>query len=151
VQLFGGAGNDTLLGGGGHDILLGGDGNDRLEGRNGADILIGGLGADLLWGGNSAAVRVLDGEDLLIGGTTSYDDNPAALAAIFSTWRAADTYANRVNALMNGTNGLPQLNGTTVANDLAVDDMYGNTGLDWFFCSSAQDLVRDRFGDERVS
>src|SRR4051812_27099274 len=51
VQLFGGAGNDTLIGGSGNDELFGGAGNDILEGKGGDDLLFGGAGNDTLIGG----------------------------------------------------------------------------------------------------
>jgi Ca2+-binding RTX toxin-like protein len=60
VQLFGGAGNDTLIGGSGTDQLFGGAGNDTLEGKGGNDLLFGGDGNDTLIGGA--------GNDQMFGG-----------------------------------------------------------------------------------
>jgi Ca2+-binding RTX toxin-like protein len=51
AQLFGGAGNDTLIGGSGNDQLFGGAGNDILQGKGGDDLLFGGDGNDTLTGG----------------------------------------------------------------------------------------------------
>ena len=51
AQLFGGAGNDTLIGGSGNDLLFGGAGNDTLLGKAGNDLLFGGDGNDTLIGG----------------------------------------------------------------------------------------------------
>src|SRR5215813_4904342 len=51
AQLFGGAGNDTLIGGSGADQLFGGTGNDTLFGKGGTDLLFGGAGNDTLIGG----------------------------------------------------------------------------------------------------
>ena len=51
ANLFGGAGNDTLIGGSGNDMLFGGAGNDILEGKGGDDLLFGGDGNDTLIGG----------------------------------------------------------------------------------------------------
>ena len=77
-QLYGGAGNDTLIGRWGDDRLFGEDGNDilrgeahddhleggsgddRLEGGYDSDVLMGGAGADQLNGG--------PGDDVLDGG-----------------------------------------------------------------------------------
>jgi hypothetical protein len=42
ANLFGGAGNDTLIGGSGGDMLFGQAGNDTLLGKGGADFLFGG-------------------------------------------------------------------------------------------------------------
>ncbi len=61
-QLFGGAGNDTLIGKGGNDLLFGGDGNDTLIGGSGNDQMFGGAGNDLMiWNPG-------DGTDLMEGG-----------------------------------------------------------------------------------
>jgi Ca2+-binding RTX toxin-like protein len=60
AQLFGGAGNDTLIGGSGNDQLFGGAGNDTLEGKGGNDLLFGGDGNDTLIGGT--------GDDQMFGG-----------------------------------------------------------------------------------
>ena len=60
AQLFGGAGNDTLIGGSGNDQLFGGAGNDILEGKGGNDVLFGGDGNDTLIGGT--------GNDQMFGG-----------------------------------------------------------------------------------
>lgn len=64
LEVYGGAGNDTLLGGSKNDVLSGGDGNDVLTGGKGLDTLDGGAGNDVLDDG------VKDGQqDNLIGGT----------------------------------------------------------------------------------
>ena len=44
ANLFGGAGNDTIMGGSGGDMLFGQSGNDNLQGRGGSDLLFGGAG-----------------------------------------------------------------------------------------------------------
>src|SRR5437016_4630453 len=46
AELFGGAGNDTLIGGSGNDQLFGGAGNDVILGKGGNDLLFGGAGND---------------------------------------------------------------------------------------------------------
>ncbi len=52
ANLFGGAGNDTLIGGAGGDMLFGQSGNDTLLGQGGFDFLFGGAGNDSLTGGD---------------------------------------------------------------------------------------------------
>jgi Ca2+-binding RTX toxin-like protein len=52
ANLFGGAGNDTLIGGSGGDLLFGQSGNDTLLGKGGNDFLFGGAGNDVLTGGD---------------------------------------------------------------------------------------------------
>ncbi len=59
ANLFGGAGNDTLVGGSGADTLVGQAGNDTLLGKGGADALFGGSDNDTLSGG--------DGDDRVFG------------------------------------------------------------------------------------
>ncbi|MEH2568648.1 beta strand repeat-containing protein [Bradyrhizobium sp. AZCC 2289] len=80
AQLFGGAGNDTLIGGSGNDQLFGGTGNDILLGKGGDDLLFGGDGNDTLTGGagndqmfgQAGNDRMIwnpgDGTDLMEGG-----------------------------------------------------------------------------------
>ncbi len=51
ANLFGGAGNDTLVGGSANDMLFGQLGNDTLLGKGGNDFLFGGAGNDTLTGG----------------------------------------------------------------------------------------------------
>src|SRR5215212_9878185 len=51
ANLFGGAGNDTLIGGSAADFLFGDVGNDQLFGKGGGDFLFGGAGNDVLTGG----------------------------------------------------------------------------------------------------
>jgi Ca2+-binding RTX toxin-like protein len=161
----GGAGNDiltgdaadnVLLGGDGNDILRGGAGNDTLRGGSGRDLMIGGIGADVLLGNAD--------EDILIAGTTAYDANEAALAALLAAWNDTatyPTYAARVAAVTSGagTGGLYWLNGDegasqTVFNDADVDTLSGNGGRDWFFANRVADdllpldIVTDLAGSE---
>jgi uncharacterized protein (TIGR03118 family) len=140
--LEGGAGNDILNGGGGNAILLGGPGNDDLVGSGRRDILIGGAGLDRLRGGSD--------DDLLIGGTTAHDNNIAALLQILAEWTSTDDYATRIDKLRNGTGGLPKLDTTTVVDDGAVDTLFGNQGLDWFF-TGLGDQLPDRLSAEQVN
>ncbi len=62
-EMFGTAGNDTLLGGSYDDLLNGGSGNDSLRGGSNNDTLIGGSGADTLYGDG--------GDDYLVVGSSS--------------------------------------------------------------------------------
>ncbi|HEV8335001.1 MAG TPA: TIGR03118 family protein [Candidatus Polarisedimenticolia bacterium] len=130
--LDGGAGNDNLSGGGGANLILGGPGDDTLLGSAGRDILIGGEGADRLRGN--------DEDDLLIGGSTAYDGDLTAWLAIQGEWISGESYAERVDHLRNGLEGLPKLDGTTVLDDAAKDFLSGNQGLDWFFAGPDDSL-----------
>jgi uncharacterized protein (TIGR03118 family) len=139
----GGAGNDTLIGGGGTNILIGGPGNDVLIGGSNRDILIGGDGMDRLvgWGG----------DDILIGGSTAYDGNTAALPQILAVWTGTGSYATRVDAIRNGTNGVPKLDATTVTDDTTRDRLAGGIGLDWFFGTSPPDMFIGKLATEQMN
>ncbi len=140
--LDGGAGNDSLTAGGGSTILLGGTGDDDLLGADHRDILIGGGGRDRLRAGSD--------DDLLIGGATAHDGNVAALLQILAEWTSTDSYATRIDALRNGTGGLPRLDATTVFDDGVADTLRGNQGLDWFF-AGPDDELPDRLSTEQVN
>ena len=92
--------------------------------------MIGGAGSDALFG--------VSEDDIVIGGTTSYDNDPVALGAIIAEWGSSNSFATRVSNLSNGggANGTFVLkNGVsaTVFDDNATDQMSGGTGRDWFF------------------
>jgi Ca2+-binding RTX toxin-like protein len=144
AALFGEAGNDTLdaRGSTANNILVGGAGTDQLQGGSGRDLLIGGAGGDTLHGNG--------GDDILIGNSTDHDSNLDALNAVMAEWGRTDAdYTTRVNHLMGsagGLNGGYFLNGTTVDDDAAVDQLYGEAGLDWFFYT-ASGSYKDRLND----
>jgi hypothetical protein len=132
----GGSAGDTLIGGGGN-ILVGGGGKNTItdaytgSAATGRSLLITGPGGSTLQGGG--------GGDILIGGTTLYDYNNAALAAILAEWRSADSYNTRFSRLegqqSGGLNGAYDLTwGGTVLDNGASDTLTGSTtGLDWCF------------------
>jgi Ca2+-binding RTX toxin-like protein len=109
ANLFGGAGNDTLIGGSGGDMLFGQAGNDTLLGKGGADFLFGGTENDTLTGG--------DGDDQMFG--ESGDDrmiwNPGDDSDLMEGGAGTDT------AEVNGGNGAESFtataNGTRVRFD----------------------------------
>jgi hypothetical protein len=94
--LDGGDGNNVLEGGGGNNVLLGGAGNDTLIGRGNRDLLIGGGGQDDLLG--------LGKGDILISGSTRFDNNQTALAAILNEWTSHKSYQQRVDDLTDVAN-----------------------------------------------
>ncbi len=147
----GGADNDTIEGEEGNDIILGGSGNDTLYGDSGRDLLIGGLGADWLYGGSD--------DDVLIGGTTSYDNDRTELEAVMLEWtRTTANYTTRLARLRDGAtgglNGTYRLNTTTVQKDSQLDQLFGESGTDWFFAfnnATTGDRVRDKASSETVT
>jgi Ca2+-binding RTX toxin-like protein len=126
-----------LIGGPGRNILIGGDGNDTLNASTG------GLG-----------------EDVLIGGRTSFDRTPSALNLIKAEWIRPDTlvstYKTRVDHLMSGggLNGVIRLNPTTVFADGARDlvSTSATQGLDFLFLDSQDVLSRPlKSGEQAVN
>src|SRR5207244_10343257 len=95
--LYGGDGNDRLKGGAGNNVLEGGNGDDTLIGGRGRNLLIGGLGADRIIGNA--------GDDLLISGTTAFDSDQLALAAVLAEWSSQREYATRIANLIGTGSG----------------------------------------------
>ena len=143
AMFFGGDGNDTLIGGAGNDILVGGTGNDTLVGNNGADLLIGGAGVDKLYSGTTAKpASNTAGGSILIGDSTIYDANGAALAAILAQWDAPQPYATRIATLMSpATAQHVSLTSAAILDDKSVDQIFGGTGMDWFWSISGKDTI----------
>jgi hypothetical protein len=111
----------------------------------GRDVLIGGSGPSTLHAG--------PGGDILIGGTTSYDNNAAALGAVLAEWGRTDAdYATRIAHLMNGggLNGSTVLNTSTVHNDGVANSLYGGPGQDWFF-AGVMDAIFNKASGETVT
>ena len=87
-NLIGTAFADVLQGNAANNLILGGAGNDTLWGGAGRDVLIGGLGRDIIRGSWD--------DDLLIGGTTAFDNDRQALRAIMAEWVVGRDYVARV-------------------------------------------------------
>jgi hypothetical protein len=107
-------------------VLVGGSGSNYLYGGSARNLLIAGRGYGSLTAGSAG--------DILIGGFTKYDSNITALAYIMAEWDSSDSYSTRVSKISKGggLNGAYVLNSTTVSQNTS-DDLYGGTGLDWFF------------------
>ena len=78
----------------------------------------------------------------IVGGTTAYDNNAAALAAILAEWSRADIdYATRMahltGSLSGGLNGTNVLNTSTVHSNGLADSLYGGSGMDWYLAGVA--------------
>lgn len=148
--LYGDGGNDTIdaRGSTGNNVLVGGDGIDNLQGGAGREFLLGGAGTDIL--------RASGGDDVLIGNITSFETNLAALNALLAEWGRTDVdYTTRSNHLLGitsgGLNGNVLLNSTTIRDDAAIDQLYGEAGLDLFFYTSNgtyKDKLNDRIAGE---
>jgi RTX calcium-binding nonapeptide repeat (4 copies) len=107
--------------------------------------LIGGAGADTLRGGGN--------DDILIGGSSDYDANVAALLAVLKEWGRTDAdYTTRVKhlngTLSGGLNGSYRLTATTVHDDAAADSLFGEAGTDWFFAQKKGPPPKDQVNDQ---
>jgi uncharacterized delta-60 repeat protein len=140
-----GSGNDRLKGGGGNNVLIGSGGGDLLVGGSARDLIIG-TGADRLVSNG--------GQDILIAGSTSYNSNEVALAAILAEWTSSDSLATRI-ADLTGNTASPYftggLNGNyflinsgpnqTVFNDYSADTITAGSGPDMIFASSSDKVT----------
>jgi uncharacterized delta-60 repeat protein len=135
---------------GGNDRLKGGSGNNVLIGDSSGDLLVGGSGRSLLIGYGADKLLSNGGQDILIAGSTSYDFDEVALAAIMAEWTSSDSLAARVANLTDNTASpyfsAPRNNGNyflldsgpnqTVFNDFSADKVTAGSGPDWIFASS---------------
>ena len=138
AMFFGGDGNDTLIGGNGADILVGGAGADTIVGGFGRDLIIGGAGIDKLYGGLTSGKTNTDDGNIIIGDSTKYDTNEAALWSIRTQWASSAAYATRISSLRGGSYPLST---SSITNDSAVDQLFAGTGSDWFWNASAKDKI----------
>jgi len=137
-RLFGGEGNDLLRGGAGVDNLRDEQGNDALVGGKGDDSLHSGPGNDLLIGGEGKDWAFGSmGDDLLIGGTTLYDDNFEALDNLLARWSSGETYVNRVANIEHASAEFYFESLATVFDDHVPDELIGDSGDDLFFVTGA--------------
>jgi hypothetical protein len=154
LLIFSGNGNNTLSVSGSSvgNVLVGGGGSNRLIGGQGRDVLIGGAGPATLEAGSNP--NPLLGGAILIGGTTDYDNNAAALASILAEWSSSADYATRIVHLMGtmsgGLNGSNVLNATTVHDNGMVDTLTGGAGMDWFF-QGMMDILKNQTSGEVVT
>ena len=83
----GGSVSNNVQTGGGPSIVIGGSGANTITGGSGRDVLMAGAGKSTIQAGS--------GDALIIGGTTDYNANDLALAAILNEWASADSFSNR--------------------------------------------------------
>jgi hypothetical protein len=157
-------GGDSLTGSSLGSVLVGkGRGNTLTAFANTArNILIGGsipagqTGSNTLVGGG--------GGDILIDGSTSYDDNPVALSALLAEWQSDLSYSQRIADLRAGT-GLAARNflavNRTTVNTVFVNgplplggqqsSLTGRGGSDWFFSTDGLMIIQDLAMGEAVN
>ncbi len=118
VQVFAGAGHDSVKGTAGRDTIYGGGGNDSLDGREGSDMLYGEGGNDYLEGKG--------GNDSLYGGTGN--DKLQGHAG---------------NDYLSGGLGHDDLEGGS-----GTDRAFGGGGNDDFLSGLSSSEVKDRTGED---
>ena len=114
--------------------VTGSIGNDILVGDANANVLVGGTGRNLIIGEGGPDQLFGGGDNILIGGTTAYDQNLTALDAIMAEFTRTDqNFHQRVSAIMigGGFNGAFVLNTATLFDDGATNVLTGGGGLDW--------------------
>jgi hypothetical protein len=119
LNVIGGSG---APGSGAYNLLIGNGGNTLSGGIGRRNILVAGGSASTLIGG--------DNDDLLIGGTTLYDTDPALASwlQIAAYWAGTDDYFTRVANLSTGS-GVPLLDATVVTGNGGGNTMIGNGAL----------------------
>jgi hypothetical protein len=124
----------NLSGSGLYNLLIGAGGNTLTGGTNRRNILVAGASASTLIGGTL--------DDLLIGGTTIYDnagDNLASWLQIAGYWAGTDPFNTRVNNLLTG-NGVPLLDATTVTGNGGGNTMTGSNELALLYSDGADTI-----------
>jgi len=132
VVVYAGWDNDNVTGSPFADILFGDTGIDTINGSGGRDIVFGGSGLD------SLTTNTDSDEDIVVSGTTSYDNAPwDRIQSIRSEWVSTRTRNQRIaNISGTGTGGnngtFYLIDPTTVFNDGMTDSVFAQTGVDWF-------------------
>jgi hypothetical protein len=133
---------ENVNGSRGNDLIVGNANANVLVGGTGRNIIIGGGGADSLTGGG--------GDNIVIAGTTAYDQDPTltALDAIFAEWTSSDSLATRMKDIRSGggQNGnyylsgkATKLGGPTVFDNPTRVQLYDGAGFSWFFADPPDD------------
>ncbi|PHS67779.1 MAG: hypothetical protein COB23_10175 [Methylophaga sp.] len=153
--LVGNAGNDWLSGGTGHDSLQGNDGNDSLFGGDNDDILLGGQGNDALEGGkDNDYLYGEQGNDRLYGdkgndflwGDSDYLD---------TSLHGDDTLDGGAgNDQLVGGGGVDTLMGGA-DNDVLFgegddDKLYGDAGVDYLNGGTGNDILEGGTGNDQL-
>jgi Ca2+-binding RTX toxin-like protein len=129
INIFAGAGNDTIIGSAGTDIITGEFGNDNIDGGLGNDILYGNQDNDVVSGGA--------GDDQIYGGQN--DDI---------------LYGNAGNDVLNGNLGEDYLIGNEGQDVLygneGNDILEGNQGNDVLYGGKDQDTLYGGQGDDML-
>ena len=143
------SGIQNVTGGQGNNLLVGDANANRLIGGTGRNILLGGLGSDTLDASQS------QGDNILIGGRTDWDQNQPALDAIMAEWESGNDFGTRRTNITSGVTGSDgnryalvggQGNDRTVLDDGAIDTLTCTSNpdpnvVDWLFTGNLDQIV----------
>ena len=160
VNVFGGAGNDTIYGGQGTEILSGGAGDDTIYVGRGQDTVLGGSGNDTIWGGigtqvlsggsGNDVIHAGKGDMTLLGGTGNDTLYGGQGTAYLSGGSGDDwLYAGSGNETLEGGSGrdvfafVNGVSGTDVITDFRIgtDVMQVAAGMNGLAMSTVSDLA----------
>ena len=139
VEIFAGAGNDTINAGAGPDLIHGEDGDDNVSAGTGNDVLDGGLGGDILDGGQGVDTATY--YNAATGVTASLD---TGLGVVNTGEATGDTYVNIEN--LAGSNFDDILIGDAQKNLLT-----GGTGNDKLVGRGNGDILNGGDGNDTAS
>ncbi|HEX8010733.1 MAG TPA: calcium-binding protein [Casimicrobiaceae bacterium] len=146
------AGADTLTADPWGSQMYGNAGNDTLVGNSGSDLLDGGAGADTMTGGGGYTdTYVVDDPGDVVNGSASYDLVQSSVSYTLPT--NVDTLVLTGSAALNGTGNAiaNKLTGTSAANVLdgkgGADLMTGGAGDDSYVVDNASDIVVENAGE----
>jgi Ca2+-binding RTX toxin-like protein len=167
AQLFGGAGNDTLLGKGGNDLLFGGAGNDTLTGGDGNDQVFGEAGNDrMIWnpgddsdlfeggdGNDTAEVNGGNGSETFVitanGGRVRLDRvNVAPFTLDIGTTENLVVNANGGDDVVTVGGGLANLIKLTIDGGAGNDQIFDGDGNDTLIGGDGNDIVDGGRGND---
>lgn len=142
-ELFGFAGNDTLIGGFGNDTIRGGIGADSIMGGLGHDSIYGGADNDNLFGGT-------DNDDTSVFTEAFHDGNDwiygeAGDDVINGGWGNDWLEGGSENDTIHGHNGGDLLNGGA-----GNDELVGGAGNDWIEGWDGNDVLEGGVGDDSL-
>ena len=98
----------------------------------------------MIGGGGADRLESKGGENLLISGSTAFDDDLESLNFIMNEWTSNRAYTRRIENIRNGegaTHGVALIADHTVFDDADKDLVRGGTQDDWFFANSEVDRL----------
>ena len=152
MDIFCGAGNDTVYAAAEADTIYGGDGADLLNGGMGADLLYGGIGNDIFYVDNTAD-RVFDTAGAANGNDTVFAAVSYGLAADAAIEALATTAKAGTGAIsLAGNNFAQNISGNNGANVIVGlggnDVISGNGGADKIFGGLGNDTLIGGAGND---